>query len=155
MLSKGEEWCMIRRLLPRLVTVTTTVAVMAGTLFAVGVWRESADRRWCERAVTGGAGLGDPQLVGADLVDQQRSACARERQRQRLLFGAVWRKGGPPMAECGFELARLQMLSPNADARRAILEPYGLDDPDFSGGDQVQQDRFLRACLAKTRHPGA
>jgi hypothetical protein len=53
------------------------------------------------------------------------------------------------MAQCGFQLARLQMLADESQARRAFLEPYGIDDPDFNGDGLEQQDRFIRACIAK------
>lgn len=145
---------MVRRLLPPIVTVTTTLAVMAGTLFAVGAWRRSGDRRWCDDAVMAGSVLRDPQLLSGGLVAQQRSACAVQRQRQRVMFGAIWRNGGTVMAQCGFELARLQLVSHSPAARRAILEPYGLDDPGFTGSGLDQQDRFIKACLAEARHQG-
>ncbi|MEW6473429.1 MAG: hypothetical protein AB1679_14250 [Actinomycetota bacterium] len=96
-----------------------------------------------------GGVTGDPQILSDDLVEEQRSACAIQRQRQRVMFGALWRKGGTTMAQCGFELARLQLLPTDREARRAVLEPYGIDDPDFTGGDLGQQDRFIKACLAK------
>jgi hypothetical protein len=140
---------MVRRLFRPVLTVATTLAVMAGALFAIGIWRHSEDAKWCEKAVMAGTVLGDTQQVSADLVEQQRSACAQQRQHQRVMLGAMWRKGGTATAQCGFELARLQMLADNREARQAILQPYGLDDPEFDGVGLAQQNRFINACLAK------
>jgi hypothetical protein len=149
---KSEKRGMVRRVLRPVVTVATTLAVMAGALLAVGVWRGSEDTKWCEKAVMGGTVLGDEQLVAADVLEQQRSACAIQRQRQRVLFGAMWRKGGTAAAQCGFDLARLQLLSAYPEAREAILQTYGIDDPNFDGGGLQQQDRFVKACIANGRH---
>jgi hypothetical protein len=140
---------MVRRLFRPVLTVVTTLAVMAGALSAIGIWRRSEDAKWCEKAVMAGTVLGDPQQVSADLVEQQRSACAQQRQHQRVMLGAMWRKDGTAMAQCGFELARLQMLFDNRQARQAILQPYGLHDPEFDGAGLAQQDQFMKACLAK------
>lgn len=138
---------MARRLLSSVVTVLVTLSLMAGVLFGVGTWRKSEDAKWCQRAVIGGALSGDRQLP-ADLVSEQQSVCAEQRQRQRRMFGSLWRNGGTAMAQCGFDLARLQLLSPYPEARRAITARNGIDDPDFGGGSRDEQDRFIRACVA-------
>ena len=135
-------------------TVLATLCLMAGALFGVGAWRKSEDAKWCQRAVIGGTLSGDPALTAPDLVREQQSVCAEQRLRQRMMFGSLWRKGGTAMAQCGFDLARLQLLSQYPDARRAITARYGIDDPDFGGGSLDEQDRFIRACVAKDR-PGA
>jgi hypothetical protein len=142
---------MSKRLLSSVVTVLATLGLMAGVLFGVGTWRNSEDTKWCQRAVMGGTLSGDPQLTAPDLVREQQSACAEQRKRQRMMFGSLWRKGGTAMAQCGFELARLQLLSPYPEARRAITARYGIDDPDFGGGSLHEQDRFIRACVANDR----
>jgi len=143
---------MARRLLTSVVTVLTTLSLMAASLFAVGVWRKSQDTKWCQDAVIGGTVSADPELTMPDLVAQQRSACAQQRERQRMMFGALWRKGGKAMAICGFDLARLQLLAGSPDARRAIAARYGINDPNFGGGDLDEQNRFIRACAAKRGH---
>ena len=142
---------MARRLLGSIVTVMTTLSLMAAALFAVGMWRKSEDTKWCQNAVMGGSVSANPGRTMPALVAQQRSACAQQRERQRMMFGALWRKDGEAMAICGFDLARLQLL-PDPDARRAIATRYGIDDPNFGGGDRDEQNRFIRACAAKRVH---
>ena len=56
------------------------------------------------------------------------------------------------MAQCGFQLARLQMLDTYPDARKALAAQYGIDEPDFDGVGGDAQDRFIKACVAKGRH---
>jgi hypothetical protein len=143
---------MVKRHFRSVVTVVTTLSLMMAALFGVGAWRKSQDTKWCEKAVVGGTVSADPQLTAPDLVEQQRSACADLRQRQRIMFGSFWRKGGTAMAGCGFDLARVQLLSQYPEAGRAIAARYGIDDPSFDGGGLDQQDRFIRACVAKTGH---
>lgn len=142
---------MKRRLLSSVVTVLTTLSLMAAALFAVGMWRKSEDTKWCQDAVMGGTVSANPELTMPNLVAQQRSACAQQRERQRMMFGALWRKDGKAMAICGFDLARIQLL-PDPDARHAIAARYGIDDPNFGGGDLGEQNRFIRACAAKRAH---
>jgi hypothetical protein len=67
------------------------------------------------------------------------------------MFGSVWRTGGEEMAECGFQLAQLQLL-PDHDARQAILEQYGLDEAGFDSGSREDQNRFIRACTRDDGH---
>lgn len=141
---------MARRLLSSVVTVVTTLSLMTAALFAVGEWRKSQDTKWCQKAVMGGTVSADPELTTPDLAAHQRSACAEQRQRQRIIFGSLWRKGGTAMAGCGFDLARVQLLAEFPEARRAIAAQYGIDDPSFGGGDLDEQARFIRACAAKT-----
>jgi len=141
----------VRRLLSSVVTVLTTLSLMAAALFAVGMWRKSEDTKWCQNAVIGGTVSADPELTMPDLVAQQRSVCAQQRERQRMMFGALWRKDGKAMATCGFDLARIQLLA-DPGARRAITAHYGIDDPNFGGGDLDEQNRFIRACAAKRVH---
>src|SRR4051812_42290071 len=102
---------MVRRLFRPIMTVTTTLAVMAGALLGVGLWRRAGDTTWCGKAIMAGSMLGDDPGEAHSLIDEQRSACTQQRERQRILFGAMWRKDGPAMAQCGFELARLQILA--------------------------------------------
>lgn len=142
---------MARRLLSSVLTVLATLSLMAGALFGIGTWRKSEDTKWCERAVMAGSLSGDPQLAAPDLVRDQQSVCAEQRRRQRMMFGSFWRKGGTVMAQCGFDLARLQMLGLSPEARGAITARYGIDDPDFGGGSREEQDRFIGACVAKNR----
>ena len=142
---------MAKRLLSSVVTVLATLSLMAGVLFGVGTWKKSEDTKWCQRAVMGGTLMGTSQLTAPALVRQQQSVCVEHRQRQRQMLGAFWRNGGAAMAECGFDLARLQLLSQYPEARRAIVARYGIDEHDFSGGSRDEQDRFVRACSAKAR----
>jgi len=142
---------MLRRLLRPIMTVAITALLTTGTFFGIGAWRRAQDAGWCEKAVMGGAVGGDPQALSDDLAAKQRNACAIQRQRQRVMFGAVWRRDGTVMAECGFDLARLQLL-PDQASRTALLQRYGLpDDPSFDGVGLDEQDRFIKACAAKSR----
>jgi hypothetical protein len=142
---------MVRRFLSSALTVVVTLAVMVGGLFAVGAWRRSEDTKWCQTAVIGGTVTGDPAPKPPELAAQERSACAQQRRHQRMLFGSFWRKGGTAMAECGFQLAHLQMLDQYPDAQRALAARYGIDDPDFDGVGTDAQGRFIKACLAQGR----
>jgi hypothetical protein len=143
---------MMRRLWRPLLTVAITALVTTGTFFGIGAWRRSQDAGWCEKAVMGGTVAGDPESLSDDLAAQQRDACAVQRQRQRVMFGAVWRKDGTVMAQCGFDLARLQLL-PDRAVRVALLQRYGLpDDPSFDGVGLDEQDRFIKACVVTSRH---
>jgi hypothetical protein len=94
---------------------------------------------------------GGEQLAAGDLVEEQRAACSRQRQRQRVMFGALWRKDGTAMAQCGFELARLQTLYAYPEARKALLQPYDIDNPDLVDGSVEAQDQFIKTCIAKGR----
>jgi hypothetical protein len=132
---------MVRKLLRSAVTVTVTVVLAGTVLFGVGAWRRSQDTNWCREA------------AGEELTDRQRSVCISHRQRQRAFFGAVWRTGGREMAECGFRLAQLQLLT-DPEPRRAILVPYGLDPSSFDSGSRADQSRFIQACAAAPRLAG-
>lgn len=143
---------MARKLLRLTVTIAASLALTATTFFGIGVWRRSEDAKWCRNATARGAVSGDPQSLTPDLLEQQRSACVVQRQRQRVMFGSVWQKGGPAMAECGFELARLQLLSDeDPKARAAILERYGIDDSGFLTSSRDDQNRFIQACRSNGR----
>ena len=142
---------MVRRLWRPVMTVAITALMTTGAFLGIGAWRRAQDAGWCEKAVMGGAVAGDPQSLSDDLAAKQRDACAIQRQRQRVMFGAVWRKDGAVMAACGFDLARLQMLADQA-SRSALLQRYGLpDDPSFDGVGLDEQDRFIKACVARDR----
>jgi hypothetical protein len=137
---------MARKLLRQAVTVATSLILIAVAVFAMASWRRSGDAEWCRKATTGAEVASD-----SDVLEQRRSSCAVQRQRQRVMFGSVWRTGGQAMAECGFQLAQLQLLA-DAEARRAILEPYGIDASGFDSGSRQDQDRFVQACSTGDRH---
>ena len=143
---------MVRRHLSSALTVVVTLAVMAGGLSALGAWRRSEDTKWCQKAVMAGTVTGDPAPSTPDLAAHERAACAQQRRHQRTLLGAFWRKGGPAMAQCGFQLARLQMLDTYPDARQALAARYGIDQPDFDGVGTDAQSQFVKACLDQGRH---
>jgi hypothetical protein len=67
------------------------------------------------------------------------------------MFGAVWRTGGQETAECGFELARIQLITqkdPKADG--PLLAAYGITDPsNFDASGSEDADRFVRACRSR------
>ena len=143
---------MARKLLRQTVAIATGLLLMAAMFFGLGLWRRSGDVKWCRDAAVGLVDTGPSPLPG-DLVDQVRSVCTVQRQRQRTMFGAVWRTGGQRSADCGFEVARLQVVSDrDPDARSAILEKFGFADSDFDSGSRTDQDRFVQACLANGRH---
>ena len=143
---------MVRRHLSSALTVVVTLAVMVAGLFAVGVWRKTEDTKWCRKAVMGGTVTGDPASKTPELAAQERSDCAQQRRHQRMLFGSFWRKGGTAMAECGFQLARLQLLDQYPDAQHALAARYGIAEPDFDGVGTDAQGRFIKACVAQGRH---
>ena len=131
-------------------TVALSALMTTGAFFGVGAWRRAQDTGWCEKAVMAGTVAGDPQPLSDDLAAKQRDACAVQRQRQRVMFGAVWRKDGAVMAACGFDLARLQLL-PDQESRTALLQRYGLPvDPTFDGVGLDEQAKFIKACVAKS-----
>lgn len=143
---------MLRRILRHAVTIGGSLILTAVVFFGMAVWRRSDDTKWCRQATATSA---LPEAVGpvaADLLEQQRSACTIQRQRQRVMFGTVWRKGGPEMAECGFEYARLQLVADQGpEVREAVLKEYGLDDSDFDTSSGEDRDRFVETCLSKVR----
>jgi len=143
---------MVRRFLRPIMTVAVTALLTTGTFVGIGAWRRAQDTSWCEKAVMAGTVGSDPEALLDDQATEQRDACATQRRRQRVMFGAVWRKDGTVMAQCGFDLARLQLQRDPA-ARTALLEPYGLaGDPNFDGDGLDEQDQFIKACVAKSRH---
>ena len=85
---------MARKLLRQALTLATSLILIATALFAIATWRRSGDTDWCRKATAGSE-------AASDALDQQRSSCAVQRQRQRVMFGSVWRSGGRAMAECG------------------------------------------------------
>lgn len=139
---------MARRLLRHTVSITTGVILTAAIFFGVGHWRRSQDTGWCGNAAVGGVVAGDQDLT-PDVLEEVRAACIVQRQRQRGLFGAVWRTGGEETARCGFELARMQLISyRSADGYEPILRRYGINDAHFDISSREHRDRFVRACLA-------
>jgi hypothetical protein len=144
---KPEKASMARKVLHQSVAVLTGLALMVAMFFGLGLWRRSQDSRWCQQAIAGGAVAGST-AVTSDLLTQVRSACRLQRERQRVMFGAVWRPDGPETAQCGFELARLQLTSyQDAEGYRALLQAYGLGDA-FELSSREDQDRFVNSCLA-------
>jgi hypothetical protein len=133
---------MIRRLLRPVLPVVVSVALTGGAFFALGAWRRADDTRWCKDATA-------DATVSAEILKEQRAACATQRRRQRTMFGAVWRTGGQATAACGVELARLQLLDVgDTSGAAAILGKYGIDPAGFDAPDQA---RFITACLAHDR----
>lgn len=136
---------MIRKLLRPLLPVAVSVTLAGGAFFALGAWRGFDDTRWCRRATAG-------DRVSTEVLQEQRSACAVQRRRQRTMFGAVWRTGGQSTAQCGFELARLQLLDvQDKVAAEKILGRYGINPSGFEASDRANQTRFVNACLATDR----
>ncbi len=149
---KREKRCMTRKLVRQLVAMSAGFMLAASIFFGVGWWRRSGDAEWCRQAAAGGMVAGDDAST-SEVFEQVRSACRLQRERQRVMFGAVWRRGGQEAAKCGFELARLQLISDHdLKAAGAILQRYGIDDADFETGNREGQDRFVRACLASRQH---
>jgi hypothetical protein len=136
---------MIKKLLRPVLSIGISVALTGTAFFALGMWRRAADTEWCKNAAAG-------DTVTSDLLEAQRSACSVQRQRQRTMFGSVWRRGGQTAAECGFELARLQLLG-EQDPKVAppILARYGIDPSGFEASDRSDQNRFTNACVAHDR----
>lgn len=137
---------MLRNALRKTMPLAISLIVIGTTVFGLGLWRRSGDAKWCRNATTSG----EVAVSTPDVLEGQRSACAVQRQRQRVMFGSVWRTGGREMAECGFQLARLQLLS-DPVARDVILQPYGLDDKGFDAGSRDDQSRFVKACSSNDR----
>ena len=143
---------MTRKLLRHIVTIATGLSLAATMFLGVGWWRRSEDAKWCRQAAASGMVAGH-RPFDPDLLDDLRSACTVQRERQRRIFGAVWRSGGSETARCGFELARMQLTSyQDPNAYRAILEGYVIDDVDFDASNREDQDRFVNACLFAGQH---
>lgn len=146
---------MARKLLRQIATIGTPLLLAASLFFGLGLWRGSEDAKWCRQAAAGGVAAGEKRLT-PDVLDQMRSACVVQRQRQRSLFGAIWRTGGREAALCGFELARMQLISyHHPEGHRAVLERYGVDDSEFEVSSREDQDRFVNACLSSGAHEPA
>jgi hypothetical protein len=141
---------MIRKVLRQLVPFVASLAIVTVAFGGVALWRRAEDTRWCRTAAAK-----YPPVAGdnasPDLLKAERAACLIQRQRQRSMFGSVWRTGGQETAECGFELARLQLITEkDPQSEGALLAPFGITDPakfDASGTDDA--DRFLKACLSR------
>lgn len=136
---------MARTLLRQAVTLATALVIAAMALFGIGMWRQSQDATWCRQATAISAG--DQAAVAPDLLQRQRAVCVAHRRDQRIMFGSVWRTGGRRTAECGFELARLQLVG-DPETRRAILEARGFDSSSFDSGSRADQSRFIDACTS-------
>lgn len=152
---KREKQGMARKLLRQVVTIGTAVALAAGLFFGLGLWRRSGDERWCREAAATGVAAERP--ISPAVLDQVESACIVQRQRQRSYFGAVWRTGGRETAFCGFELARMQLVSDtDPESHRAVLTRYGIEASGFEVSSREHQDRFINACLTSGAHePGS
>jgi hypothetical protein len=145
---------MARRLLRQTVTIATALMLTAAMFFGLGLWRRSEDAKWCQQAAARGV-VAENQPLASDLLDRVRSACTVQRERQRVMFGSVWRTGGREAAQCGFELARLQLISyGDPNSYRTVLAQYGVDDPDFEISSREDQDRFVKACRTNGQHEG-
>lgn len=145
---------MVRRLLRQTVTIATALMLTAAMLFGLGLWRRSEDAKWCRQAAASGV-VADEQPSASNVLERVRSACTVQRERQRVMFGSVWRTGGREAAQCGFELARLQLMSyEDPNWYRAVLPQYGVDDPGFEISTREDQDRFVEACRISGRHEG-
>ena len=145
---------MARKLLRRTVMIATALILTAAMFFGLGLWRRSEDTKWCQQSAAGGMVAGH-QPSTPDLLDRVRSACTVQRERQRTMFGSVWRTGGREAAQCGFELARLQLISDEDPTwYRAVLARYGVDDPKFEISTREDQDRFVDTCRSNAQPEG-
>jgi hypothetical protein len=146
---------MVRRVLRQIVTIAIGFTLAATIFFGLSLWRRSGDTEWCRQAAAGGVAAGS-QAMTPDVLDELQSACVVHRQRQRSLFGAIWRTGGREAARCGFELARMQLVSyRDPEGHRAMLERYGVEDSEFEVSNREDQDRFVNACLSgRAQEPG-
>jgi hypothetical protein len=140
---------MARKVLRPILPFVTSLVVVTVAFGGMAVWRRAQDTRWCRTAaVKHPPAAGDN--ISPDLLKAERAACAVQRQRQRSMFGAVWRTGGQETAECGFELARIQLITEkDPKSEGALLAPYGITDPaTFDASGTEDADRFLKACLS-------
>ena len=130
-----------KKLFRQFAAVSIGVLLTVTMFLGLSAWRRGEDAKWCRAAAAGST---------SELVGQIRSACTIQRERQRALFGAVWRPNGRATAQCGFELARLQLISDrDRDGFRAILERYGIDHREFDLSFREHQDRFVQVCLSR------
>lgn len=145
---------MARKLLRQTVTIGTALLLTAAMFLGLGLWRRYEDAKWCRQAAAAGV-VTDDQPSASNLLERVRSACTVQRQLQRVMFGAVWRTGGREAAHCGFEAARLQLISyEDPNGYRAALARYGINDPDFEISTREDQDRFVKACRTNGQHEG-
>ncbi len=138
---------MPRSLLRQTVSLAAALSIAATALFGIASWRRAQDTAWCREATGGPAAH---QAAPSEDLERQRSSCVAHRRDQRVVFGSVWRTGGRTMAECGFDLARLQLVSDPA-ARAAILEAHGFDPAGFDAGSRADQSRFIEECSSSRR----
>ncbi len=145
---------MAGKLLRTTLSIAAPSILILAVLFAAGVWRRSDDNRWCRNATVGTDVPAAARAVAATVVKRQHALCTEQRQRQRQMFGALWRTGGRATAECGFELARLQLLSYEAPgAAASLLARHGIAQPEFDASSRADQTRFLEICLSNRREP--
>lgn len=140
---------MVRRVFRQVLPFVASLTIVAVAFGGLAVWRRADDTRWCRTATANHpAGVDRPS---PDLLKEERAACAIQRQRQRSMFGAIWRTGGQETAECGFELARIQLITAeDPKAEGPLLAPYGITDPSkFDASGTEDAGRFVRACLSR------
>jgi hypothetical protein len=141
---------MLRKLLRQIVPVVASLALTAGGFAGVAAMRRSEDAKWCREATAKNPLPGNATAASPDLLEKERTACALQRHRQRAMFGAVWRTGGKETAECGFELARIQLITDRDQRAEApLLAPFGIAESTFDASSNESADRFLKACLSK------
>jgi hypothetical protein len=142
---------MVKKLVSQILPFAASILVVVVAFGGLSLWRRSQDSSWCKDAAATSpfpqAKIDDP----AALANKERAACALQRQRQRSMFGAIWRTGGQETAECGFELARLQLITDrDPKAEGPLLARYGIDDPGkFDASSPESADRFVKACRSK------
>jgi hypothetical protein len=142
---------MAKKLLRQALPFATSLLVVVVAFGGLSLWRRSQDTSWCRDAAATSPVPAADTADAPELAGKEREACVIQRQRQRSLFGAVWRTGGQETAECGFELARMQLITdkdPKAEA--PLLARYGITDPDkFDASSPDSAARFVKACLSK------
>lgn len=140
---------MVRKVLRQVVPFLASFLTVAVVFGGVALWRRAEDQSWCRSAVAKPP-AGFNEAPDADLAKAERAACVIQRHRQRSMFGSVWRTGGAEAAECGFDLARIQLITAkNSQAEGPLLAPFGITDPStFDASGTEDADRFLHACLA-------
>jgi hypothetical protein len=142
---------MAKKLLRQMLPFASSLLIVAVAFGGLSLWRRSQDTGWCRDAT---ATSPVPEAQGtnaADLRAKEQEACVLQRQRQRSIFGAVWRTGGQETAECGFELARIQLITDkDPKAEGPLLARYGITDTDkFDASSPESADRFVKACRTK------
>jgi len=142
---------MAKRLLRQFLPVASSLLIVAVAFGGLSLWRRSQDSSWCREAAATSPLPEADSSDAPDLLAKERAACILQRQRQRSIFGAVWRTGGQEAAECGFELARIQLITDkDPKAEGPLLARYGITDPSkFDASSPESADRFVKACLSK------